>query len=189
MKSSIFEILVKLGLTSKKTSNLFSQNTRDVKGLKVWKDTKSQIIYINNFYTGDQTYIYGNYRTENENESQVNFFDNLRRVNSNYNLYLNKKVLDFGCGSGDFLKSIKPFCKEVLGVELQQNYLDELNYSGISCKNNLQSIKDNSIDMIFSFHVIEHLQDPIDTLSILKNKIISGGKILIGVPHAKDFLL
>ena len=43
--------------------------------------------------------------------------------------------------------------------------------------------------MIFSFHVIEHLQDPIDTLSILKNKIISGGKILIGVPHAKDFLL
>ena len=39
------------------------------------------------------------------------------------------------------------------------------------------------------FHVFEHLIDPINTLKVLKNKMAIGGKIIIEVPHAKDFLL
>ena len=46
-----------------------------------------------------------------------------------------------------------------------------------------------SVDVCFSFHVLEHLPDPIKTLSILKNKIVKGGKLVIEVPHANDFLL
>ena len=72
---------------------------------------------------------------------------------------------------------------------MQQNYLDELNADKIKCVNDLQIVNDNSLDVCFSFHVIEHLPDPIKTLSILKNKLVKGGKLVIEVPHANDFLL
>lgn len=40
-----------------------------------------------------------------------------------------------------------------------------------------------------SFHVIEHLPNPLETLDEMKSKVRSGGTILIEVPHARDFLL
>jgi 2-polyprenyl-3-methyl-5-hydroxy-6-metoxy-1,4-benzoquinol methylase len=76
-----------------------------------------------------------------------------------------------------------------VGIELQQDYIDSLNSNGISCFNNLSDIKNNSLDIVVSFHVLEHLPNPLETLEEIKTKIVSGGQILIEVPHAKDFLL
>ena len=84
---------------------------------------------------------------------------------------------------------MQPYCTEAIGVELQQNYVDELNSKGIPCTNNLETIEDKSLDRIVSFHVIEHLPYPLETLSELIKKLVSGGQILIEVPHANDFLL
>ena len=39
------------------------------------------------------------------------------------------------------------------------------------------------------FHVLEHIPYQIDTLKILKSKLKKGGKIIIEVPHAEDFLI
>lgn len=115
--------------------------------------------------------------------------DAQRRFNSNLKFVAGKTIADFGCGSGDFLKLVQPYCSEVMGIELQQNYIDSLNSNGISCFNNLSDIKDNSLDIVVSFHVLEHLPNPLETLEELKTKVVSGGQILIEVPHAKDFLL
>jgi len=60
---------------------------------------------------------------------------------------------------------------------------------GIPSANSIDAIKDSSLDIIVSFHVLEHLPNPLDTLSELIEKVASGGQILIEVPHAKDFLL
>ena len=62
MANSIFKTLEKLNLTSTKTRKLFSNKTRDIENIDVWKDEVSGVIYIDNFYTGDQTYIDGAYR-------------------------------------------------------------------------------------------------------------------------------
>ena len=59
MTNSIFQTLEKLGLTSKQSRVLFNDRTRDVKNLKVWKDSNSGVIYIDDFYTGDEIYIDG----------------------------------------------------------------------------------------------------------------------------------
>ena len=64
-KISIFETLSKLGLTSHSTKELFSKKTRDVPDLKVFKDKISGVIYIDDFYVGDDDYRSGSYR-ENE---------------------------------------------------------------------------------------------------------------------------
>ena len=83
----------------------------------------------------------------------------------------------------------KECVKESWCVELQQNYIDELNSSDISCVNSLDAIDDKSLDVVVSFHVIEHLPNPLETLSELMLKAVSGGQVLIEVPHANDFLL
>ena len=195
MTYSIFQTLKKLGLSSEQTREIYNNKTRDVNDVNVWKDSVSGVIYIDDFYTGDETYTEGSYRDEEcddlgiakpEFEAEM---DAQRRFNSNLKFVAGKKIADFGCGSGDFLKLVQPYCSEVMGIELQQDYIDLLNSNGISCFNNLSDIKDNSLDIVVSFHVLEHLPNPLETLEELKTKVVSGGQILIEVPHAKDFLL
>jgi len=193
--NNIFQTLEKLGLTSKQSRVLYSNRTRDKENLKVWKDSKSGVIYIDDFYIGNETYVTGSYRNDkvgdlaSERPDFERNSDAQRRFSSNLEFVAGKKIVDFGCGSGDFLKLVQPYCTEATGVDLQQNYLDELNANGILCTNDIETIEDNSLDRIVSFHVLEHLPDPIKNLSALKRKIVSGGQILIEVPHAKDFLL
>ena len=195
MTTSIFQTLVKLGLTSKQSRVLFNERTRDVDSLNVWKDSDSGVIYIDDFYIGDKTYVDGTYRDHKAVALKTGkpYFerdsDAQRRLASNLKFVAGKKIADFGCGSGDFLKLVQPYCADVIGVELQQNYVDELNANGIQCTNNLETINDKSLDGIVSFHVIEHLPNPIEILSALMRKLVSGGQILIEVPHANDFLL
>lgn len=193
--TGIFQTLEQLGLTSKQSRVLYNDRTRDVENLKVWKDSISGVIFIDDFYTGDETYVDGGYRDDKAVELKTGkpdfefTNDAQRRFKSNLKFVAGKKIADFGCGSGDFLKLVNPFCESVIGIELQQNYVDDLNAVGISCTNNLESIEDGSLDVIVSFHVIEHLPNPLDTLALLKRKVVSGGIVLIEVPHANDFLL
>ena len=193
--NTIFTTLEKLQLTSLETRILFSEKTRDVDDLKVWKDSVSGVIYIDEFYTGDETYIEGAYVEDKKkqlktgNRDYERITDAKRRLHSNLNLVTGKKLLDFGAGSGDFLRLAKDYCAEVSGVEIQQNYCDDLNSEGIDCKTDIDLIPDDSVDICVSFHVIEHLPDPLKTLEILKSKIVKGGMLLIEVPHANDFLL
>ena len=195
MKTSIFETLYKLNLTSKDTRALFNKRTRDVDDLSVWKDEISGVIYIDDFYTGDETYVDGSYREEKQERQMTGkadyerCIDAQRRFESNLQFVAGKKVVDFGCGGGDFLRLVKNHCSDVIGVELQQDYVDDLNADGIHCVNNLDVIENGSIDTCVSFHVIEHLPQPLETLKLLKEKIVSGGMVLIEVPHANDFLL
>ena len=197
MSSQVFDTLSQLNLTSIETRKLFNNGTRDVDDLKVWKDEVSGIIYIDDFYASDVTYIDGTYRDidEESNIAQAGkpdyevTMDALRRFSYNRKFIAGRRLADFGCGGGDFLRLAKNDCAEVCGVELQQDYVDALNADGIRCENNLDAVQNNSIDVCVSFHVIEHLPNPLETLKLLKEKIVSGGMLVIEVPHANDFLL
>ncbi len=194
MKKSIYPTLEKLGLTSKESRVLYNDKTRDVDQLKVWKDNISGIIYIEDFYTGDETYVDGSYLDDSYvkltgGPTELEFAnDAKRRLKSNLKFVAGKNIADFGCGNGDFLKLVKQYCKSVSGIELQQNYVDALNKEGIFCVNSLDAIKNDTLDVILSFHVIEHLHNPLEILSKFMDKIVSGGHIIIEVPHANDFL-
>ena len=195
IKTSIFKDLNLLKLTSVSTRKLFSKRTRDIDGLKVWKDSLSGIIYIDDFYVGNEIYIDGSYREEEKtilNTASSDFereMDVNRRFESNLTLIAGKKILDFGCGSGDLLRLAKPHCKNVIGVELQQSYVDALNSEDIKCVNSLDKVENSSIETCISFHVIEHLPNPLEILTEIKSKLVNGGTLVIEVPHANDFLL
>ena len=191
MENSIFHTLKKLGLTSDETKKLFNVGTRDLKNINVWKDDLSGVIFIDDFYTGDDVYKGGTYRKDLPNQmiDHERYIDAQRRYHSNLQYCSGKKLLDFGCGLGDFLKLIKDHCVEITGVELQEDHVNNLNSYGIKCLNDIDLVEDDSIEVCVSFHVIEHLPDPIRTLKVIKKKIVKGGTLIVEVPHANDFLL
>ena len=197
MKTSIFKTLNQLQLTSIETRKLFNSCTRDKDDICVWKDEVSGVIYIDDFYTGDETYIDGTYRDKQQEQEiahaeKKNYewtMDAQRRYESNLKFVAGRRLLDFGCGRGDFLRLVKDDCSEALGVEIQQNLVDALNADGIRCETNLDDIQNESIDVCVSFHVIEHLPNPLEILKTIKMKIVTGGFLIVEVPHANDFLL
>lgn len=195
LKTQIFDTLRKLNLTSLETRKIYNKETRDMNNLTVWRDEVSGVIYIDKFYTGDHTYTNGAYRDGEYSSTEATFadveasMDANRRFKDNLRVVADKKIIDFGCGNGDFLRLVAPYCDTVQGVELQQSIVNTLNSEGISCVNDLAEIEDSSVDICVSFHVIEHLPNPLETLAEIKRKIRIGGSLLIEVPHANDFLL
>ena len=196
MKTSIFDTLEKLNLSSERTRFLFNQGTRDNSAIKVWKDRETGVVYIDDFYTGDQTYVNGAFREEKKMASaktgKYEFerdADTTRRFDSSLEIIEGKVVADFGCGRGDFIKLAKSRCKEIMGIELEKAYIDNLNKNNIYCVDNLSKIEDKYLDVVCCFHVLEHLPNPLDTLQEMRKKLAVKGKIIIEVPHANDLLL
>lgn len=188
----IFNILESLNLASKDTKEIFSKSTRDIENLKVFRDSISEIIYIDDFYIGDQEYSEGLYREEQATRSTASdqdIADCKRRSVDFFNFYSNKTICDFGCGAGTFLLNTIENTRKSYGVEVQENYIKDLNKKNIECEKNISYIDNNSLDSCFMFHCLEHLEDPIHHLKSIKPKLLSGGKIIIEVPHARDLLI
>ena len=116
----IFDILQSLQLTSNETRELLSSKTRDNENIKVWRDKLSGVIYIDEFYCGDDSYETGSYRQGKIKASFERSNDLNRRVSSNKAFIMNKNVCDIGCGNGDFLFKIKDLSSSVSGVELEK---------------------------------------------------------------------
>lgn len=190
--NNILETLTKLNLVSEQTKMVFSNRTRDIDGLTVYRDSVSGVIFIEEYYD-EHVYETGDYREQDKiidaTPSYERIVDAERRFDDYLKYLSNKDILDFGCGAGDFLKKAAEKAKTVKGIELQTDYIEQLNNAGITCVNDIHLVEDNSLDVIFSFHVIEHLPEPIKILELLKSKLRKGGLLIIEVPHAKDFLL
>ena len=189
----ISETLIRIGAINKAFIETFSTKTRDNSNLTVYRDTTSKVIYIDNFYVGNNEYSTGDYTKEFNPLLSKDFEDVVnteRRINSYKQFIIDKSIVDFGCGAGSFLKQSKCLAKTVIGVELQENYVDNLNKENIKCKKNIEEIEKKQ-DCAFLFHCLEHLPNPIDILQSIHEKLKEGGqgKIIIEVPHAKDFLI
>ncbi len=77
-----------------------------------------------------------------------------------YDYLKNKKILDIGCGTGEFLKNYHNLENQCLGIDIQQNFKFK-NKIGFTLKNTdiKNFIKNNKkkFDIIFIFEFLEHL--------------------------------
>lgn len=87
------------------------------------------------------------------------------------------RVLDFGCGAGVLLHKFD--IKEKIGVENNKFSIKELNKNKIKNFNTLKHVKNNYFDLIFALSVIDHLENPIETIRELKKKLKKNGKLII----------
>lgn len=100
---------------------------------------------------------------------------------------VNRKVLDFGCGTAGFLRKAQKTAAEVAGVEPERRVRE---YWGESIK--IHGCLDDAgtgYDLITAFHVIEHLPDPRPMLSDLASRLKDGGRLVVEVPSSEDALL
>ena len=194
---TVFNTLKKLGLASEETSVLFHKGVRDNPDLNVFKDISSGVIFIKDFYFGDEGYESGNYRKEKLNQEyddlSIKDYERLtdceKRISDFKPFYVGKDIIDFGCGHGDFLKASQNFTNSSSGVELQNSFIEKLTKNKIRCEKSIGEFKDQSIDTFFLFHSFEHLPDPLKVLQEIKSKLRNKGKLIIEVPHANDFLI
>ena len=189
-KTNIRSILEGLGAIRPENIEIFSNRTRDENGLRVYRDKTSKVIFIDDYYVGEQEYLSGEYRGEGFQINYEDVVDSERRLQKYLQFIVGKKVCDFGCGAGNFIQKASNFTRELFAIELQKNYLKKLNELGISAFSHINEIE-GELDTVFLFHCFEHLPDPLKTLTDIKIKLKSsgGGKIILEVPHAKDFLI
>ncbi len=188
---SIKSQLLRIGAIDEASIEVFAEETRDCRELRVFRDTKSGVIFIDDHYVGDATYTDGAYREDDLSKSASH--EDLRDAQRRYQAYLRfvsgKKLCDFGCGAGLFLKLVKTTCSDVHGIELQASFIRDMHSNGIGCSSQMP---DNSVyDVITLFHVLEHLPNFRAQLKQLHAHLKPDGQgtIIVEVPHANDFLL
>ena len=102
------------------------------------------------------------------------------------------RLLEVGSGSGAFLYAVRPYVKEVIGVEpdsatrrwIQQTLgikmLGEIPQDGS---------EKAAFDVAVSFHVLEHAPDPVNFLSGLRKVLRPEGALAVEVPNVDDALV
>jgi len=102
----------------------------------------------------------------------------------------NDRVLEIGCGDGNFAKKIKT--EKYLGLEFNDRAIKKARQKGINVKK--ESIekfsKENNelYDVVCNFQVLEHISNP---YSFLKSSIMclkKGGIMIISVPSESSFM-
>lgn len=99
-------------------------------------------------------------------------------------------VLDYGCGNGPILKSIRNYFDSVIlsGADLGEKPRCEIEsiQAGTKYVNLLESRIDESYDLVSLIHVLEHLENPRVTLSNLVQHLNLNGYLLIQVPNTSQ---
>lgn len=185
--TSIRATLERIGVVEQSRVELFADRTRD-REVPVWRDSATGVIFIDGFYVGDSEYEVGEYRDAKEDRNFEDWSDTKRRIDEFAPYFVNRRILDFGCGSGSFLRAVSTQAADVQGVELQSDFRSSLNANGIPCFANMADC--SSVESIFMFHVLEHLPDPLPVLASARAKTAeSRGCVIVEVPHARDLLL
>ena len=71
---------------------------------------------------------------------------------------LNNKILDLGCGNGDFTEEIEKLGFNVIGADI--NPPKGKKYITMDIQHEIYPFNDNTFDIIFIKTVIEHLRNP-----------------------------
>ena len=99
-----------------------------------------------------------------------------------------KKILDIGCGTGDFLKyGIQNFKINGVGVEPNSKARSISDSKNINVSNSIADLDGKKFDVITLWHVLEHVKDLNEYFTFLKNHLKQDGVLIIAVPNFKSY--
>jgi len=89
-------------------------------------------------------------------------------------------VADVGCNTGELLDFAKSLgAKTTIGVELSKKSRKIIHQKGHESIDSLTRLENQSVDLITAFDLIEHLHDPNKFLSLCRQKLKAGGKLVL----------
>jgi len=98
------------------------------------------------------------------------------------------KILDVGCGTGEFLLEMKSSGWSISGVEPSPNARESsIKKTGVTIINSLTNVTENNFDVITLWHVLEHLPDPSKALKIIYTLLNHSGTVFIAVPNLESY--
>ena len=190
----IIRIFQNLNLIKKSNIKMYQKTIRDEK-INVLTDKYNEIYFLEkvllkkNYNTGLEKYRFKTKNYISKSFDKMKFNDALRRFDYFKKKIKNKKILDFGCGYGEFLEKSKKVTKYVYGYENDISRINTLKKKGkINLVKDLSLYK-NYFDYVFLFHVFEHLENPDEILKNLKRTLKKNGRIILEIPNSKDFLI
>ncbi|MFH4963823.1 class I SAM-dependent methyltransferase [Gaetbulibacter sp. M235] len=101
-----------------------------------------------------------------------------------------KSLLDFGCGTGDFLQIAKDGGWEVYGIEPNdeaRKIANKKTENSVFNSENLLKLENSRFDVITLWHVLEHLPNLNEHISIFKKLLKPKGTLIIAVPNFKSY--
>ncbi len=101
------------------------------------------------------------------------------------------KILDVGCGIGYFLEEAKRRKWEVYGTEFTDEAVEICAAKGINMQKgvlNPSNYKLGSFDIITSFEVLEHIQNPLEEIGNFHSLLRSGGLVYLTTPNFNSLL-
>jgi SAM-dependent methyltransferase len=100
-----------------------------------------------------------------------------------YMPYINKNdcILDFGCGGGYILQSLN--IPNSFGVEPNDSAREECTLKGLQVEASIDNFEKKYFDLIYSNHVFEHLDSPLETAITLRSFLKDNGLLLVAVPN------
>jgi SAM-dependent methyltransferase len=96
-------------------------------------------------------------------------------------------LLDYGCGTGDFLACAKKSGWSTFGFEPNSKAKAIAKEKGIKVLDSLKELDDNSFDVISLWHVLEHVYHPEASITEFKRILKPDGVLIIAVPNYKSF--
>lgn len=150
----------------------------------VWQKYVLNDDYMKKFYT---EWIPSNISLAKRTEADLSFFENLAK-----NLaFLKKQItsegiptcLDYGMGWGNWAITAMSFGFESFGYEISEERKIYASKHGVTIIEDLETCE-KKFDLINAEQVLEHIQNPKQTLSLLASKLNKDGILQIAVPDS-----
>ena len=99
------------------------------------------------------------------------------------------RLLDYGCGSTQFLDPAKERGWQTIGMDVSPQVVKRVAAAGHrslpASSEAWQGLEDGAIDLIRMHHVLEHLYRPREVLQAAVRKLRPGGRLHLGLPEPK----
>ena len=173
-------------------------SVRDRPELEVFECASCGLVFLSSFdHIRDDFYesseMHGKDALDIQDWIRETKWDDERRFQYLESVLPNRRLLDFGCGTGGFLLKARDLAAMAHGVELEKRLSRHYESRGLTVFQNLSDvpndIRERGYDIITMFHVLEHIPNPKSILVELSDILADGGQIIVEVPNADDALL
>jgi len=146
---------------------------------------------INKYYESEE-YISHTNKTVNPIQliyKIVRFYTMKSKIGLVKSLTKNRRLFDFGCGTGTFLKACKKSGFTISGFEPNKgaNQIASLETNSTIFENLSDVPSEERFDVITLWHVLEHVHELNETIKLLFDILKPGGHLIFALPNPNSF--